>query len=142
MSKILALDYGTKNIGVAISDSLQVLAFARNTIFNITEEQVIKELGELCRQENIDTVILGLPLRLNGQNSFQTDKVVRFGEKLQQSLGIKIEYIDERLSSVQSKKIIHYFFKDKKDCAKTKNMIEAKLILELFLEKIANEFDK
>lgn len=100
---ILAIDYGQKNIGLAwMQVGLDVvLPYGVISGKNISEK--ITKLGDLVRQESIDTIVIGLPLTLeDGSENKNTERVRTFGAALEKETGITPEYVDERLSSFEA----------------------------------------
>ena len=97
--RVLAIDYGTKRIGIALSDEGRMLASARGIIAN--DASLISNLQRLIAKENVRTVILGIPTTLGNTDSDMTREVRKFETKLRESLqGIDIITRDERLTSV------------------------------------------
>lgn len=99
--RILALDYGTKRVGIAISDEGRMLGTARGTIDN--NQQLIKRILSLVTEENIRTVLLGMPRTLRNTESAMTLEVTKFRNRLQTALdplGVQLETRDERLTSI------------------------------------------
>ncbi len=99
--RILAIDYGTKRLGIAISDEMQMLASSRGVIAN--GPTMIPEILTLVRSEHVHTVILGVPRTLRNTESEMTAEVLRFRDKLAKSLeplGVLLETRDERLTSL------------------------------------------
>ncbi len=99
MNRILALDYGDKKIGVAISDPMQIIAKPFKTLNNTTNKNILLELNDIISEYNINKVIVGLPITLKNKYSIQTDKVNIFIEFLKENLSIHVDSYDERLSS-------------------------------------------
>ena len=100
-SRVLAIDYGTKRLGIAISDEMKMLASSRGVILN--GPKMIPDILSLIRSENIRLVILGIPRTLSNTESAMTAEVLRFRDKLAKSLdplGIALETRDERLTSL------------------------------------------
>src|SRR5579883_1218682 len=102
--KILAIDYGTTKIGLAVSDDARLLAFGRG-IFDRSQgfNKLAKEIQQLCEAENISEFVLGLPLDEQGEESDSAKKVRNFAKKL----GLyfpdkKLHFIDESFSSFQA----------------------------------------
>ena len=97
MSRILAIDYGVKRTGLAITDPLQIIASGIETVETV---RIFSYLEQLFRAENIETVVVGQPKQLNGQDSQSTpfieSFILKFKEKFPQ---IKITRIDERFTS-------------------------------------------
>ena len=103
LSRVLAIDYGTKRIGIAISDPLRMFAAPRGVIENGTGS--MNELRELVTSENIRIVIVGIPKTLNNTESDMTEEVIRFRDKLIQMLtplGVSVVSRDERLTSIMA----------------------------------------
>jgi len=101
--KILGIDYGTKNIGLALSDDEANFAFPYTTINN--QQSTINNIKEICEKEKVEKIIIGLPINLDGQETDTTQKVKKFILKLKANLDLPIETIDERLSTVQAHKL-------------------------------------
>ena len=114
--KILAIDYGSKNIGLALSDDEQKIAFAyktlnvgayRNTPLpnNTRIQKIISDIKNICEIEKVKKIIIGLPLWLTGDRSKTTELVFDFARQLEQGIGLPVETIDERLSTVEANKL-------------------------------------
>ena len=78
MNRILALDYGDKKIGVAISDPMQVIAKPFKTLNNTTNKDTLLKLNHIISEYDIEKVVVGLPLTLKNKYSIQTEKVIAF----------------------------------------------------------------
>ena len=99
MNRILALDYGDKKIGVAISDPMQIIAKPFKTLNNTTNKNILLDLNEIISEYDINKIIVGLPITLKNKYSIQTEKVSAFIEFLKENLSIYVDSYDERLSS-------------------------------------------
>jgi len=106
MSRILALDYGEKRVGVAMSDELGIIASSNGLIDNKSGDYLISEIKDLCKNHSVAKIIVGLPKGLSGNDTEQTIITKKFIEKLQTELEIPIESVDERLTSVMAKNYI------------------------------------
>lgn len=104
MGRILALDYGNKKIGVAISDPMKIIAKPLRVIINTKMEKIIDELNSLIEEFDIEIILVGMPITMKNTYSEQTDKVVQFINYLQNNLKIKIDTYDERLTSKMAEK--------------------------------------
>ncbi len=110
--KKIGLDVGDKTIGVAISDALNITAQGIMTIERIGIKKDTDKVIDLVKEHLCDTVVIGLPLKLDGTDSLQTEKVREFRTKLQNKLNakrmsdIKIEFQDERLTTVMAERIL------------------------------------
>lgn len=113
--KALAIDYGSKNIGLALSDDEGRIAFAYGTIsvkvskpaspagrYPVSENQdkVIEDIKKICELEKVETVVVGMPIGLSGKDTKKTEEVWEFVKNLQENLKIPVETEDERLTTV------------------------------------------
>ena len=103
MGRFLAIDYGDRRIGLALSDPLKIIASPYRTIIKNNNTNLIEEIERIIAVEDVELTIIGLPLGMSGQITEQTKKVEEFADKLI-SRGIAIEYEDERWSSVAAKR--------------------------------------
>ena len=99
MNRIVALDYGDKKIGVAISDPMQIIAKPFKTLDNTTNENILFELNQIISEYDVEKVVVGLPITLKNKYSIQTEKVGIFIELLKNNISIPVDSYDERLSS-------------------------------------------
>ena len=88
MNRILALDYGDKKIGVAISDPMQIIAKPFKTLDNTTNKDVLIELNQIILEYDVEKVVVGLPITLKNKYSIQTEKVNDFIEFLKNNLAV------------------------------------------------------
>ena len=94
--KFLAIDYGLKHIGVAISDLSNIISIPYSTF---TEEEILKNISKIIKDENIYGIIIGKPYHLDGSISEMIQNVEKFSKKLEKIIPEPILFIDERLSS-------------------------------------------
>lgn len=112
MGRILGLDVGDKTIGVAVSDALGLTAQGITTIERIGIKRDTTSVVDYIREYDCDTVVIGLPRRLDGTDSPQTEKVYEFRDRLANKLrsqgmaGVGVEYYDERLTTVMAEKVL------------------------------------
>lgn len=99
MNRILALDYGSKRMGVAISDPLNIIAQPIETITYRNNTELWAHLDSIQQQYSISNIVLGKPLNMNGTDSDIMLNVTSFGEQLKKRYAIEVEFWDERLSS-------------------------------------------
>jgi len=97
--RILALDVGDKRIGVAISDELEISANALATITRTGLKKAIREIQEIITEYNVEEMIVGMPVMMNGSVGIQAEKVGRFVDELKKEIRIPIKLFDERLST-------------------------------------------
>ena len=104
MGRVLAIDYGEKRLGLAISDPNQIISKPLKTIILTDSQYIYNELEKIISDYEIQKLIIGLPLGMDGKNTQQTSKVEAFKENLQNKISIPVILFDERLSSVSAKK--------------------------------------
>jgi putative holliday junction resolvase len=97
--KVLALDYGAARTGVAVSDPTGTLARPLRIVARAASEAGMKELAELVRGEDVERVVVGLPLTLRGERGEQAEETERFAEALEAILDVPVERFDERFTT-------------------------------------------
>lgn len=108
----MALDVGDKTIGVAVSDSLLITAQGVTTIERVGIKKDTTKVLDLIKEYDCGTLVIGLPKKLDGTDSIQTEKVYEFKEKMENKLRssgmgeVTIEYQDERLTTVMAEKVL------------------------------------
>lgn len=136
MPRILAIDLGTKRTGLAVTDTLKMLA---NPLETIETGTLLSYLKNYCEREEVDTLVLGYPTRLNGQANEMTPKVLQMKEKLAVAFpDKKIELVDERFTSrmaMQSMITMGSKKKDRKEKAGNLDKVSAAIILQSYLER-------
>ena len=99
---VLGLDVGRKRIGVAGCDGTGLIATGITTIHRRSYQQDIEQLQALIIEREIDLLIIGLPYTMAGEIGMQAKQVQKFARRLENSLGLPIEFMDERLTSVEA----------------------------------------
>ena len=97
--RVLAIDYGHKRIGLAISDELGMTARPLETLSRTNRRNDLRRLRELARQHEVARIVVGNPLRLDGSAGEMAEQAARFAARVQKELGLPVEMMDERLSS-------------------------------------------
>ncbi len=97
--RILGIDYGSKRVGLAISDESHTLA---REFGILSPKEFWDQIGNLIKEQVIHQIIIGLPLNMSGEPTDSTRRVQEFCDKLNDKFSIPIEYMDERLSSVMA----------------------------------------
>lgn len=105
-AKILALDYGRTKIGIAWADVQARIAAPFATLARINRNEDMRRLREMARQEKVQQIVVGLPLRLDGTQGDMADEVTRFAERVRKQVGVPVELVDERLTSWEAERIL------------------------------------
>ena len=137
----LGIDYGDSRVGLAITDELGITAQGLETIHHKGNDKlVLKRLEEIFAKYNIDTIVIGLPINMNGTKSERVEITEKFIHKLKCKFNkVNIEEIDERLTTVAAHKTMNYLNIDKKEKRNIVDTISAVYILETYMNKIKNE---
>lgn len=138
--RILGIDYGDARTGLAITDALKITAQGLETIHNEGSDKIIlKRLDEILEQYEIDTIVIGRPINMNGTSSERTAITEKFIHKLKCKYNkLKIEIIDERLTTVAAHKTMNFLDVNKNKKRNIVDTISAVYILETYLNKIKN----
>lgn len=104
--RIMCLDYGDVRIGIAFSDLLKTIASPYDTYTRKTLDEDLDYFYNLSKQQEVDTVVIGLAYNMDGTSGERITLTKEFGTKLQQKLGLPVEYVDERLSSVEAEDVL------------------------------------
>ena len=98
----LGLDVGRRRVGVAGCDGLGLIATGLTTLYRSSLARDIEQLKVIAQERQIDLLVVGLPYSMNGEIGTQAKQVQRFTEKVSQALDLPVEYVDERLTSVEA----------------------------------------
>ena len=102
--RILAIDFGEKRIGLAITDPLMIFPYALKTLIN--DNSLFTELKKVFSEYGIELVIVGYPLKESGEKSRITNQIENFTNRLKNEFKVKTEFVDERYSSEIAKQMI------------------------------------
>lgn len=128
MIRLLGIDYGEKRIGLALADKETGLAVPLEIVENKGSDFVFKKLNDICRNEDVKKIIVGMPVSLSGKEGKKAEEVRHFVNWLKDNVLADVETEDERLSS----KMVDSLAKDKK---KPKDAVSAMIILQSYLDK-------
>lgn len=134
MGRVLALDIGLKRTGIAISDELRMIA---NPVGTFPTVSIFDKLRELIRDKQVEEVVVGMPKRLNGEDTHATELVRAFVTQFKQAFeGVPLHLVDERLTSKEAKNTL-VMAGYKKNHRKDKSLLDtvsASLILQIYLD--------
>ena len=143
--RLLGLDYGSKTVGVAVSDPLGIGASAVEIIRREKEghlRRTLKRIEELVRQYEAEAIVLGYPLNMNGTAGDRAEKTLEFKEKLEARLPIPVFLCDERLTTVEAEEIMALNGIRQADYKEHVDMIAAQVILEDWMNDQAAGLNK
>ena len=135
--RYLGLDLGSKTLGIAISDRTNTIASIYKTIFFKEDDydSLIPELINIVKEEDISVIVLGLPKNMNNTIGTRAEIILEFKKKLEDSIGIKVELMDERLTSVISNDVLISANVSRKKRKKKVDGMAALLILQSYIDK-------
>jgi putative Holliday junction resolvase len=105
-SRVLAIDYGRKRIGLALSDELQLTAQPLAIMKRANRSEDLRRLRDICRQQGVARILVGHPLHITGAAGEMADEAARFAARLRKELGIEVDLVDERLTSWEAAQMI------------------------------------
>ena len=104
MGRFLAIDFGEKRVGLALSDPTKIIAKPFKSITYTDHDDLLNQISLIIEEKNVEKIILGFPKNLKGENTAQTNKVMSFFNLIKNKSIIPIVLQDERFSSVSAKK--------------------------------------
>lgn len=131
--RIVALDIGTKRIGIAVSDVFWMGATPIKTIQRVDDIQALSEIEKICSEYNTDTILIGIPYNMDGSLGFQAKNCLKFIEPLRKKYNILEQ--DERLSSSQAEEILK---QQGKKYTKNKGMVDVTAACVILMEYLDN----
>lgn len=137
--RILGIDYGEARVGIAITDALNITAQGLETVQRKGSDKIIlKKLDEILEKYNneVETIVVGMPLHMNGDISERAKETQKFIHKLKCKYNkIKIETVDERLTTVEAHRTMNFLDVDKHKKKNIVDTISAVYILETYMNK-------
>lgn len=131
--RIMAIDYGDKRIGLAVSDALGLLCGEAWTMEEWDIERAAQRISNEARMRGAERLVLGLPRNMDGSEGPRAEKSRTFQTLLEKDSGLPVILWDERRSSVEAHNILHANGKKEKKHRKTVDAVAASLILESYL---------
>ncbi len=135
MISVLGLDLGKKRIGVAGCDGTGLIATGLTTIHRSSFQQDMVELQQIVQARQVQLLVAGLPYSMDGTLGFQARQVQRLAQRIAIALNLPLEYVDERLTSVQAEELLRA---EKGNIIRDKHLIDRKaaaLILQQWLDQ-------
>jgi putative Holliday junction resolvase len=132
--RILAIDYGSRRMGLAVSDPLGITAQGLETLERKNKRADFGRLERTIREYQVREIVLGNPLRMSGQEGTQSQKVAEFAEELRQRFQLPVHLWDERLTSAEANRLLRENEVSLKRRAQAVDRMAAVLILQSFLQ--------
>ena len=137
--RIMGLDYGSKTVGVAVSDALGITAQAVETICRKDENKLRKtcaRIEELIKEYEVGKIVLGLPKHMNNDIGERAEQTIEFGEMLHRRTGLEVVMWDERLTTVEAERTLMENGIRREDRKKYVDQIAAVFILQGYLDSV------
>ena len=137
MKILMGLDYGSKTVGVAVSDALMMTAQPLETITRDSEKKLRKTLARiaaLAEERQVGLFVLGRPLHMDGSSGERVEKCAAFKELLEKRTGIPVVWQDERLTTAEADEILSESGVPREERKKYIDQVAASLILKEYME--------
>ena len=131
--RIMAIDYGDRRIGLAVSDERAILVGDAWTMNEWKPERAVKRIAEEAAARNVGRLVLGLPRNMDGTEGPRAALSRELAEQLRETTGLEVVLWDERRSSIEAHAILHANGRKEKDHRKTVDAVAASLMLEGYL---------
>lgn len=135
MAKVLGIDYGEKRIGLALSTDDKRMAYIHGTIQNSNSRDVINEFKKICQEEEVESLVVGLPLDQAGQPGAQAEIVKKFSKMIGEETGLPYYFEDERFSTALASKMNKEAGLSVKKTRQTIDSQSAQIILQTYLDR-------
>lgn len=132
--RILALDVGEKNIGLAISDELGLIAQGLPTLRRQTKDKDTSTIADIVKDRDVTEIVVGMPLNMDGSLGKSAKEVASFLEDLRKKVNLPMKVWDERLTSVQAEKVMLEADLSRKKRKRKIDKLAAQLILQSYLD--------
>lgn len=132
--RLLAIDFGSRKIGLAVSDELGLTAQGLGTYYRSNKKTDFDHFRRVIKQYGITEIVMGLPLRMSGAEGMQAEKVQSFAEELRHRFKLPVQLFDERLTSVEANRLLRETEMSTRRRAEVVDQLAAVLILQAFME--------
>jgi len=133
--RILAVDYGRRKIGLALSDELGLTAQPLVTILRVNRRTDLRLLRQICKDHSVVRIVVGHPLHLRGEPGEMAAETARFAAKLSKEVGIETELLDERLTSWEAERIVAETQSSRRRQRKPLDDVAAAVLLRDYLQR-------
>ena len=140
--RIIGLDFGSKTVGVAVSDELLITAQGLEIVRRKSENklrQTLARIEELIKEYNVEKIVLGFPKNMNNSEGERCEKTLEFKEMLERRTGLTVELWDERLTTVAADNLMMEAGIRRENRKEYVDQIAASFILQGYLDYLQNE---
>jgi putative Holliday junction resolvase len=137
--RILAIDHGSKRMGVAISDELKMIAQPLEYIPAEPPVRMLERLNQLVEEKDVELIVVGLPRNMNGTYGLAAEKVQEFVEELKEAVAVPIRTWDERLTSAQANRALIASNVRREKRKETVDQMAAAILLQSYLDRLEQQ---
>lgn len=130
----MGLDFGTKRIGIALSDELLLTAQGIDSLYCKALNSDIEQISKIAAENNVEEIIVGLPLSMDGTYSAKTKETAEFVEQLSKAVKVPVKTWDERLTSMQAERFLISADVSRAKRKKVTDKLAAQIILQSYLD--------
>jgi len=133
--KILAVDFGLKRLGLAVSDVSGTMALPHSTLTKTDNRTLFAEILKVLNEEGIETVVVGIPYGLEGEHTLSTRQARNFVQRLKRRTGLPVVMVDETLSSAEAEQRLSRAGLSRRQQQPVLDQVAAQVILETYLHQ-------
>jgi putative Holliday junction resolvase len=134
VARILAVDYGEKRIGLAVSDELGITASPLMTLVRRSDDETVRQIAQLASKLRVTQIVVGLPRRTDAQEGEMERKVKAFAEKLRQAVRVPVVLFDERFTTRIAEQVLLEADLSRRKRKQVRDRLAAVILLQSFLE--------
>jgi putative Holliday junction resolvase len=134
VARILAVDYGEKRIGLAVSDELGITASPLMTLARRSDDETVRQIAKLASKLRVAQIVVGLPRRTDAQEGEMERKVKAFAEKLRQAVRVPVVLFDERFTTRIAEQVLLEADLSRRKRKQVRDRLAAVILLQSFLE--------
>lgn len=141
MNRFLGLDVGDKFIGVSISDTTCTIASNLVTIRRTSNDKAYEEIEGILNDYNIGTVVVGVPINMDGSDTVMSKRIRKFARKLTPKFGVEVIFQDERFTSIEAERTLIQSNVRRENRKKYIDQLAASIILQTYIDRMNNDND-
>lgn len=139
MGRALGIDFGERRIGIALSDPEGRFAVPWGTIERQTDRRAAYRIADLAKSEAVEWVVIGEPLDLEGRAGESSERVRRFGARIERATRLPVQWIDEALTTVEASERLRRADLDHRDHPERRDAVAAQILLQEALDRRASD---
>jgi len=134
VARILAVDYGEKRIGLAVSDELGITASPLMTLARRSDDETVRQIAQLASKLRVTQIVVGLPRRTDAQEGEMERKVKAFAEKLRQAVSVPVVLFDERFTTRIAEQVLLEADLSRRKRKQVRDRLAAVILLQSYLD--------